>query len=63
MTSNYLQTLPYEILRDTLFDLPIKDVFSLCSTDKFIQTICNDDIFWRDYIFQNYNLNEFMKEL
>jgi hypothetical protein len=42
---NYFKTLPREILIDTLYDTGIDELLSMCSTDKRIQYICNDDEF------------------
>ena len=52
----YLTTLPHEIVKKTLFNMPIKDILSLCSTDKYIQSVCKDDLFWKDYIYRTYNI-------
>jgi hypothetical protein len=36
---------------------------SICSTDKNIQLICNDDKFWKDYVMLKYNMVNPWKEL
>ena len=50
----YTRTLPLDMIRKTLYDLSVTEILSICSTDKNIQIICEDDNFWRDYILYNY---------
>lgn len=42
---NYMKTLPNDMIKQTLFELSYKEIMSLCSTDKSINLICNDEKF------------------
>ena len=53
---DYLKELPQETIKKILFKTPASDIISLCITDSYIQYICNDDIFWKEYVIKNNNL-------
>ena len=55
MSNNYyLKSIPKETYQKVLFLLSPKDLLQICDTDKYVQTIC-DDNFYREYIQRNYD--------
>lgn len=50
---NQFKTIPIEIFRETLLKINRDTIRSMCSTNRYIQNICNDEIFWRDYYIMN----------
>lgn len=45
-----MNTLPVENWWQIALNLPIHDLFSLCSTDRMLASICRDERFWRERI-------------
>jgi hypothetical protein len=60
---NYINSLPNDMIKQTLFELSVKEIMSICSSDKSIQSICNDDKFWKDYVMLKYNMPNPWKQL
>lgn len=60
---DYTKYLPNDMLKQTLYPLPVKDIMAMCSTDTKIQSICNDEQFWKEYVLQNHNITKPWKEL
>jgi hypothetical protein len=61
---NYLKYIPSEIYKESLFLVRPKDIFLVCSTNKYAVTIC-DDKFYQEYIHRNldpsfYGLEKFL---
>jgi hypothetical protein len=61
---NYLKYIPSEIYKESLFLVRPKDIFRVCSTNKYAITIC-DDKFYQEYIHRNldpsfYGLENFL---
>lgn len=50
MNTNYIHLLPKDMIKETLYELSVKDIMSICSADKTIQSICKDDQFWKEYV-------------
>lgn len=51
-----MNTLPNDVIRATLYELSVKEIMSLCSTNQSMQSICQDERFWKQYILLNYNI-------
>lgn len=41
------------LLREMLLDLPVRDIFRLCPTNKMFNKICHDVDFWEEYLQEN----------
>ena len=63
MSAGYSSQLPLDIIRRQLYELSVNDIMSLCTTEKYIQVICNDDRFWREYVITRYNITHPWKQL
>ena len=50
--------LPVELFVDQIFDyLPVRDILSLGSTNRFLQCVVGDEIFWHRRIQQDFNFS------
>ena len=45
MNSNYLQQLPIDTLKKTLFNLRVNDILNYCQTNSQADILCNDNNF------------------
>jgi hypothetical protein len=54
--SDYTKMIPIEVVKEMLNTMSVDNINSLCSTDKYIQIICRDEKFWREYIINNHQL-------
>lgn len=53
-----LSRLPHEIALLILNDVDVKDLISLCSTSRHLQTICDDQYFWSILLRRDFGLEE-----
>ncbi|KIJ65618.1 hypothetical protein HYDPIDRAFT_110746 [Hydnomerulius pinastri MD-312] len=54
-----LEDFPVEVLLDNFLPLlPVSDLLSLGSTNRFFVTLCNDDTFWKRKIKQDFNFSD-----
>ncbi|KAF9218949.1 RCC1 BLIP-II [Gyrodon lividus] len=54
-----LEEIPIEVLLDNFLPLlPISDLLSLGSTNRFFATLCNDDTFWKRKLQQDFNFSD-----
>jgi hypothetical protein len=60
---DYLKTLPYDTIKDILYNSSVDEINSLCSTDKYIQRICNDENFWKQYVFNKHGITNCCKRV
>src|SRR5205085_4296904 len=52
-----MESVPTEVLMKILDNLPIRDVFKICQTNKQINDICNDDLFWKGKLFKEFQID------
>lgn len=52
--SNIYQIFPQEILIDILSRLSVNDLINFCSTSTYGNTICNDDVLWKQIYIQKF---------
>lgn len=55
MNTNPFTEIPNDTMKLILYELSVKEITLLCSTDKNIQLICNDEQFWREYVNLRHN--------
>ncbi|KAF9240700.1 regulator of chromosome condensation 1/beta-lactamase-inhibitor protein II [Melanogaster broomeanus] len=54
-----LEEIPIEVLLDNFLPLlPISDLLSLGSTNRFFTTLCNDNTFWKRKLQQDFNFSD-----
>ncbi|KIJ20926.1 hypothetical protein PAXINDRAFT_106772 [Paxillus involutus ATCC 200175] len=54
-----LEEIPIEVLLDNFLPLlPISDLLSLTTTNRFFATLCNDDTFWKRKIQKDFNFSD-----
>ncbi|SNW62527.1 F-box domain-containing protein [Orpheovirus IHUMI-LCC2] len=49
-----MDILPNETIYDIYFNLHPSELLAICNVNKFVRTICNDNIFWKQYVRKNY---------
>lgn len=53
-----LLDLPVELFFDQIFNyLPVRDILSLGSTNRFLQSVVGDEIFWHRRIQEDFNFS------
>ena len=56
------ELIPIDMVKKVLYKLSPYDLRSLCSTDKSMRNICDDEKFWHQYtINNNYNVDYYNK--
>lgn len=58
-----MQSLTSDVIKETLYELSVKEIMSICSTNKSIQSICNDEQFWHQYVIYKHEFNNPWKQL
>nr|QBK93685.1 MAG: F-box family protein [Pithovirus LCPAC404] len=58
LKSRDFNDLPLSRLRDILTELYTQEISLLCGTNKRINTICEDESFWKNVVFQQYGLDK-----
>lgn len=48
---------PRDVIYLTLLNLPFRDLLSACQTNRAYRSVCQSDIFWRDYLDYFYGWN------
>jgi hypothetical protein len=54
--------LPIEMTHKILFELPVLEILDMCTTNSYINDICNDDEFWIAYITNKHNIDELISD-
>ena len=55
MELELISLLPIEMTQKILYDLDIKSLTSICSSNKYLFVICSDDNFYENYVKLNYD--------
>ena len=50
-----METIPNEIVMQQLLYLPYKEIVKKCSISRKFAEICNNEYFWKQYLFNYFN--------
>ena len=54
-----LRSIPTDMFKKILYKVPADSLFEMCETDKYVQIICEDETFWRQYVELNYDPKDY----